>query len=109
MFLHDAILEAIMCGDTSIAAPVKDAKEKVSELVKINPKTKMTGFETQYEVYTNILIQCSLLFWQFVLLRIWQSLAQRRKVLTVVLLDYQTTCARTVSPTFYPVSKSVWN
>lgn len=50
MFLHDAILEAIMCGDTSIAAPVKDAKEKVSELAKINPKTNKTGFETQFEV-----------------------------------------------------------
>ena len=40
-----------MCGDTSIAAPVKDAKEKVAELAKVNPKTAKTGFQTQFEVY----------------------------------------------------------
>ena len=39
-----------MCGDTSIAAPVKDAKEKVAELAKVNPKTGKTGFEKQFEV-----------------------------------------------------------
>ena len=50
MFLHDAVLEALMCGDTSIAAPVKDAKEKVAELAKVDPKTGKTGFETQFEV-----------------------------------------------------------
>ena len=53
MFLHDTILEALMCGDTSIAAPVKDAKEKVSELAKVNPRTGKTGFETQFEVSIN--------------------------------------------------------
>ena len=53
MFLHDTILEALMCGDTSIAAPVKDAKDKVAELAKVDPKTGKTGFETQFEV-TNI-------------------------------------------------------
>lgn len=50
MFLHDTILEALMCGDTSIAAPVKDAKDKVAELAKADPKTGKTGFETQFEV-----------------------------------------------------------
>lgn len=39
-----------MCGDTSIAAPVKDAKEKVGELTKVDPKTGKTGFEVQFEV-----------------------------------------------------------
>ena len=57
MFLHDTILEALMCGDTSIAAPVKDAKDKVSELAKVNPRTGRTGFETQFEV--NILTLAS--------------------------------------------------
>ena len=56
MFLHDAIFEALMCGDTSIAAPVKDAKEKVAELAKVEPKTGMTGFETQFEVCAFIII-----------------------------------------------------
>ena len=56
MFLHDALLEALMCGDTSIAAPVKDAKEKVAELAKVDPKTGKTGFETQFEVATYIKI-----------------------------------------------------
>lgn len=49
VFLHDTILEALMCGDTSIAAPVKDAKDKVAELAKADPKTGKTGFETQFE------------------------------------------------------------
>ena len=39
-----------MCGDTSIAAPVKDAKDKVAELAKADPKTGKTGFEIQFEV-----------------------------------------------------------
>ena len=39
-----------MCGDTSIAAPVKDAKDKVAELAKADPKTGKTGFEMQFEV-----------------------------------------------------------
>ena len=39
-----------MCGDTSIAAPVKDAKDKVAELAKVDPKTGKTGFEIQFEV-----------------------------------------------------------
>ena len=44
MFLHDIILKALNC------IPVKDAKEKVAELAKVDPETSKTAYNTQVEV-----------------------------------------------------------
>ena len=48
MFIHDAVLESLTCGDTQILASglssaIKKLKEKDSE-------TGRTGFETQFHV-----------------------------------------------------------
>ena len=46
-----ALLEHITCGDTSIAAPIKNIEEKISELSKFDPEINKTGFQLQFEVY----------------------------------------------------------
>ena len=47
MFVHDAILEALTCGDTQI-----DTKKKIKEMNEFNPQTHLTEFETQFRVCT---------------------------------------------------------
>ena len=39
-----------MCGDNSIAAPAKSAKLRLEELAKVNPATKLSGYESQFRV-----------------------------------------------------------
>ena len=48
VFIHDALLESIMCGDNSIKAP--ELKEKVKELREVVPETGVSMFETQFNV-----------------------------------------------------------
>ena len=50
MFIFDALMESIMCGDNSIAAPAKSAKLRLEELAKVNPGTKLSGYESQFRV-----------------------------------------------------------
>ena len=49
MFIHDAVLESLTCGDTQIlASGLSGAIEKLKEK---NTETGRTGFETQFQVY----------------------------------------------------------
>ena len=48
VFIHDALLESIMCGDNSIKAP--ELKAKVKELQGVVPESGKTMFETQFAV-----------------------------------------------------------
>jgi len=52
-------MEYIACGDTSIAAPTESVQDKVKELSSVDPSTKKTGFEMQFEVQQNSLIMHS--------------------------------------------------
>ena len=49
-----------MCGDNSIAAPAKSAKLRLEELAKVNPATKLSGYESQFRVteYSNRTVRC---------------------------------------------------
>ena len=48
MFIHDAVLESLTCGDTQIpASGLSGAIEKRKEK---NTETGTTGFETQFHV-----------------------------------------------------------
>ena len=47
MFVHDAILEALTCGDTQI-----DTNILIKEMNECNPHTHLTEFETQFRVCT---------------------------------------------------------
>ena len=56
MFIHDAVLESLTCGDSQIPASglsgaVKKLKEKDSE-------SGRTGFETQFHVCTTTFFGC---------------------------------------------------
>lgn len=49
-FLHDVILEAIMCGDTSLGAPVQNIVDRLHDLAAVDPDTKETLFTKQFKV-----------------------------------------------------------
>ena len=50
MFIHDAILESITCGNTQIN--VMNLQKVVNKLKQRDPVTSLTGFEQQLKVRT---------------------------------------------------------
>ena len=48
IFLHDAILEQVTCGDTQINA--RELQSALQHLAKVNRATKSTGLHTQFQV-----------------------------------------------------------
>ena len=49
MFIHDALVELITCGETSIQAP--QLREAINTLNRVVPNIAMfTGFEEQFNV-----------------------------------------------------------
>ena len=55
MFIHDAILESITCGNTQVSAA--DLQRALTKLKQRDPHTKLTGYEQQYKVLCDISIQ----------------------------------------------------
>ena len=49
MFIHDAILESITCGNTQVSAA--DLQRAVTKLKQRDPNTKLTGYEQQFKVW----------------------------------------------------------
>ena len=48
-FIHDAVLETLICGDTQI--PSSDLHRALGKLKKVDKHTAgMTGFEKQFQV-----------------------------------------------------------
>ena len=43
-----ALLESVICGNTEI--PAHDVRIAMKKLVAVNPKTKMTGLASEYQV-----------------------------------------------------------
>ncbi len=50
VFVHDALLEALKCGDTSI--PCVDFRRRYAELHKHNPNTDKERLLEEFQVYT---------------------------------------------------------
>ena len=48
MFLHDVIVEAVICGQTEISA--SDFNQEVSNLQTIERGTGKTGFQSQFDL-----------------------------------------------------------
>ena len=48
MFIHDAILESITCGNTQLSAA--DLQRTVTKLKQRHPCTELTGYEQQFKV-----------------------------------------------------------
>jgi len=48
MFVYDAILEALKCGDTSV--PCTELRQNYARLLNVNKETGKTFCEEEYEV-----------------------------------------------------------
>ena len=47
IFIHDAILESVMCGDTSI--PASELKDRMLAMKQLDPDSQIMKIETQFE------------------------------------------------------------
>ena len=54
IFIHDAVLEAVTCGDTQITA--RDLREAIQQLDQRDPLTHTTGFENQFKASVTLRI-----------------------------------------------------
>ena len=50
IFIHDAILEAVTCGDTQINA--SDLRKSIHQLRHRDPTINLTGYESQFKAHT---------------------------------------------------------
>ena len=48
MFIHDAVLESIVCGNTQI--PAEDFRTTFEALKQMKPDMNESGFQTQFNV-----------------------------------------------------------
>ena len=48
VFVHEAVLESVLCGDTSI--PSNNFILELNKLKHLDPATSQTGLEKQYKV-----------------------------------------------------------
>ena len=48
VFIHDALLEAIMCGDNSIPAP--ELRKRFPDLMEVDPESNKSRLQLQFEV-----------------------------------------------------------
>ena len=51
MFIHDAILESVTCGDTQISA--SSLKANIAKMKKSDNKNQPQGFKHQFKVYSS--------------------------------------------------------
>ena len=52
MFLHDAVLEAIICGETEI--PTDKYQTKLQELKEIDSSTGCSGLQSQFDILSQV-------------------------------------------------------
>ena len=52
IFIHDAILEAVTCGDTQISA--SNLRRSIQKLSYSDPETNYIGFESQFKAYISV-------------------------------------------------------
>ena len=55
MFIYDAILESITCGNTQISAA--DLQRVVTKLRQRDPNTQLSGYEQQFKVYYYLILR----------------------------------------------------
>ena len=52
MFLHDAVLEAVVCGETEIATDKYQLT--LQKLKEIDPQTGLTGLQSQFDLLSQV-------------------------------------------------------
>ncbi|XP_065904635.1 receptor-type tyrosine-protein phosphatase S-like isoform X2 [Dysidea avara] len=55
-FIHDVLLEAIMCGDTSIGAPIQNIIDRLKDLESVDKKTNETLYSKQFKTLTSAVL-----------------------------------------------------
>ena len=87
MFVFDALMESIMCGDNTIGAPTNVAKERLEELARVNPTTQRSGYESQFQVsYSNI--TSSNFTVDVCYIRNYKKLVQKRMISSILMPTY---------------------
>ena len=56
VFIHDAVLESLICGDTQI--PASGLIGAIDKLKQKDSETGRTGFETQFHVRCSVITTC---------------------------------------------------
>ena len=54
MFIHDAILESVTCGDTEISSA--NLRAAIKKLNKLDPADNATPLQTQFEVIARAIV-----------------------------------------------------
>ena len=52
MFIHDAVMEGVICGNTEI--PVVSLRSAVTKMSKKDPKSNTSGFELHFKVSIHV-------------------------------------------------------
>ena len=68
VFIHDAVLESLTCGDTQI--PASRLSGAIKKLKEKNRETGRTGFETQFHVCIPLILRNS---WKYSHLMLWDA------------------------------------
>ena len=94
-----ALLEHITCGLTSIAAPTDNVEEAINQLSNVNPRTRKTGFQQQFEVYKSHCV----LSRSFNFYRILEGIVSKNKTLSMKQQGHQRMWTRIVLRSSYHV------
>lgn len=65
IFIHDALLEAVTCGNTEV--PARNLYSYIQRLTQIEPGENVTGMEVEFKVRTNMctteeFIRCKMVY-----------------------------------------------
>ena len=52
MFIHDAILESVTCGDTQISAG--DLRRQIQKMSSVAPGKTVSGFQYQFQILEQV-------------------------------------------------------
>ena len=52
MFLHDGVLEAVICGETDI--PTDKYQSKIQKLKEVDPQTGLSGLRSQFDLLSQV-------------------------------------------------------
>ena len=52
MFIHDAILESVTCGDTQISAG--DLRRQIQKMSSVSPRKTISDFQYQFQILEQV-------------------------------------------------------
>ena len=100
IFIHDAILESVTCGDTQISAT--NLRTRIAKMNRNDSKNQPHGFQYQFKVCMIRVVITSNSYSQFFSCRFWSRFLLTLKRFTVV--GHSTAQTETAVTNFYLVS-----